>query len=94
MVSNGFIRLEANHCCYFKWLENSYIMLLLCIDDMLVAGSSMKEIVNLKTSLTEEFSMKDLGPVIKILEMRINEEEKEAVESITGRVREEGVEEV
>ena len=50
--------------------------------------------MNLKTSLTEEFSMKDLGPAIKILEMRINEEEKEAVESITGRVREEGVEEL
>ena len=28
MVSNGFIRLKADHCCYFMWLENSYIMLL------------------------------------------------------------------
>jgi len=34
--------------------------------------------------------MKDLGLARKILRMRINKERKEAVESITGRVREEG----
>jgi len=34
---------------------------------MLVVGSSMKEIVNLKAKLVNEFSMKDLGPVKKIL---------------------------
>jgi len=70
MVSNGFIRLEANHCCYFKWIENSYIMLLLYVDDMLVAGSNMNEIVNLNARLAEEFLMKYLGPVKKILEIR------------------------
>jgi len=37
-------------------------MLLLYVDDMLVAGSSMK-VMNLKARLAEEFSMKDLGPV-------------------------------
>ena len=43
-------------------------MLLLYVDDMLVNGSSMKEIVNLKDSLAKEFTLKDLGPVRKILE--------------------------
>jgi len=57
-MSSGFTRLEADHCCYSKWFENSYIMLLLYVDDMLVVGFSMKEIVNLKASLAEEFSMK------------------------------------
>jgi len=42
-------------------------MLLLYVDDMLVAGFSMKEIVNLKAILAEEFSMKDLGPARKFL---------------------------
>ena len=72
MVSNGFTRLEIDHCCYSKWFENSYIMLLLYVNDMLVAGSSMKKIMNLKTSLTEEFSMKDLSPARKILGMSID----------------------
>jgi len=67
MVSSEFARLRANHCCYFKWFENFYIILLLYVDDMLVAGSSMKEIANLNAKLTEEFSMKDLGETKKIL---------------------------
>ena len=51
-------------------------MLLLYVNDMLVAGSSMKEIVNLKAQLARKFSMKNLGPTKKILEMRINRERK------------------
>jgi len=86
MVSNDFTRLKVDHCCYFKWFENSYIMLLLYVDDMLVAGSSMKEIANLKASLAKESSMKNLGTVRKILGMRISREKKETVESIIHRV--------
>ena len=67
IMSSDFIRLKANHYCYSKWFENSYIMLLLYVDDMLVAGSSMKEIVNLNTSLAEEFSIKDLDPARKFV---------------------------
>ena len=42
-------------------------MVLLYVDDMFVVGSSMKEIVNLNTSLAEEFSMKDLDPARKFV---------------------------
>ena len=76
MVSSDFIRLEADHYFYSKWFENSYIMLLLYVDDMLIAGSSMKEIVNLKAKLAEEFSMKNLSPVKKILGVRISREKR------------------
>ena len=63
-------------------------MLLLYVDDMLVAGSNMKEIVNLKAMLAEELLMKDLGPAKNILGMRINGERTETIENITSRVRE------
>ena len=39
-------------------------MLLLYVDDMLVVGSSMREIVNLNSILVKEFSM-DLGATKK-----------------------------
>ena len=48
MASSGYTRMQTDHYCYFKYFENSYIKLLLYIDDMLVVGSSMKEFVNLK----------------------------------------------
>jgi len=59
---------------------------------MLVAGSSMKEIVNLKASLAKKFSMKDLDPVRKFLK-RGHQREK-VVESIIVRVREECAEKI
>jgi len=59
MASNGYMRLQVDHFYYFKYFENSYIILLLYVNDMLVAGSNMKEIVNLKAQLARKFLMKD-----------------------------------
>uniref|UniRef100_A0A3Q7J5W5 Reverse transcriptase Ty1/copia-type domain-containing protein n=1 Tax=Solanum lycopersicum TaxID=4081 RepID=A0A3Q7J5W5_SOLLC len=42
------------------------------MDDMLIAGSSMREINNLKTRLSAAFEMKDLGPTKQILGMKIS----------------------
>jgi hypothetical protein len=67
----GFTRCNADHCCYVKSFENSYIILLLYVDDMLIAGSSMEEIQNLKKQLSSQFAMKDLGAAKQILGMRI-----------------------
>jgi len=50
--------------------------LLLYVDDMLAARSRMKKIVNLKAKLAKKFSMKDLGPAMKILGMRITREKR------------------
>lgn len=72
MTNTGFSRCHGDHCCYFKKLGTSYLILLLYVDDMLVAGSSMDEIVNLKAQLSKEFAMKDLGSAKKILGMRIS----------------------
>ena len=62
---------EADRCCYVKFFENSYIILLLYVDDMLIVGSSIKEINNLKKQLSKQFAMKDLGATKQILGMRI-----------------------
>ena len=67
----GFKRCEAIHCCYVKFFNNCYIILLLYVDDMLIAGSSVEEINDLKKQLSKQFAMKDLGAAKQILGMRI-----------------------
>ena len=64
-------RCETDHCCYVKFFGNSYIILLLYVDDMLIAGSSIEKINNLKKQLSKQFAIKDLGVAKKILGMRI-----------------------
>ena len=54
-----------------SFFDNSYIILLLYVDDMLIARSSIKEINNLKKQLSKQFAMKDLGAAKQILGMRI-----------------------
>ncbi|KAL5755348.1 hypothetical protein ACOSP7_023568 [Xanthoceras sorbifolium] len=76
MSSSGFTRCQADHCCYIKRFDNSFIILLLYVDDMLVAGSDMQEIMNLKRELSKQFAMKDLGAVKQILGMRIKRDTK------------------
>ena len=53
MYRTGFKRCEADHCRYVKFFDNSYIILVLYVDDMLIAGSSTKEMNNLKKHLSK-----------------------------------------
>ncbi|KAL5770994.1 hypothetical protein ACOSP7_015148 [Xanthoceras sorbifolium] len=76
MSNSGFTRCQANHRCYIKRFDNSFIILLLYVDDMLVAGSDMQEIMNLKRELSKQFAMKDLGAAKQILGMRIKRDTK------------------
>ena len=66
-----FKRYEADHCCYVKSFDNSYIILLLYVNDMLIVGSSIKKINNLKKQLSKQFVMKDLGAAKQIFGTRI-----------------------
>jgi hypothetical protein len=77
MTEQGYSRCHSDHCVYFKRLENgSYIILLLYVDEMLVAGSNMKDINFLKKKLVNSFAMKDLGTAKKIIGMRITRDRK------------------
>ncbi|KAH9678883.1 Integrase catalytic domain-containing protein [Citrus sinensis] len=73
IMSLGYNRLSSDHCAYYKRFEdNDFIILLLYVDDMLVAGSNKDRVQELKAQLAREFEMKDLGPANKILGMQIH----------------------
>ena len=77
MSEFDYHRCHSDHCVYFKKLDNgSYIILLLYVDDMLVAGSNMQHVNDLKQKLARSFAMKDLGAAKKILGMRITWDKK------------------
>jgi len=72
MLSQKYVRSEYDHCVYFKQLKNGmFIILVLYVDDMLLASKSIDEINRLKTQMARTFDMKDLGAVRQILGMEI-----------------------
>ena len=61
MEENDFLKCDTDHCCYIKKYEDSYVILLIYVDDMLIAGPDMARIEDIKDRLFERFEMKDLG---------------------------------
>ena len=72
MTKSGFCKAEKDPCCYFKKYTDSYVFLLLYVDDMLIAGSCLREINNIKIRFSAAFEMNDLGHAKQILGMRIS----------------------
>ena len=54
-----------------RYEEGDFLILLLYIDDMLIAGQETRKIGSLKKALGKSFAMKDLRPTKKILGMHI-----------------------
>ncbi|KAE8721159.1 hypothetical protein F3Y22_tig00016637pilonHSYRG00027 [Hibiscus syriacus] len=72
MIKIGYKRCEYDFCVYVKSLDDdSFIFLLLYVDDMLIAAKNMDDVIGLKTLLSQEFDMKDLGAAKKTLGMKI-----------------------
>ena len=72
MQSQGFRRSDADHCLYTKKAkDDSLILLIIYVDDMLIAGKSQYEIDALKMGLHKTFDMKDLGDANHSLGMHI-----------------------
>ena len=73
MISSGYRRSEYDNYVYHKKLFNdSFIYLLLYVDDMLISYKNTSKINRLKTQLQGEFEIKDLGVVNKMLGMEIH----------------------
>ena len=72
MIKISYRRCEYDCCVYVKSLDNdSFIFLLLYVDDMLIIAKSIVEVNKLKVLLSRKFDMKDLGVAKKILGMEI-----------------------
>lgn len=77
MSSHGFSRCLYDSCVYSRRCGNqSFVYLLIYVDDMLVAAKNKRDIQIVKDQLNVEFGMKDLGAARKILGMEIRRNRK------------------
>ena len=71
MLGLGFIRSKADHCIYFKQVRDHFVILLLYVDDILLIGNNKEMIKGVKSQLSSQFEMKDLGAANFILGIEI-----------------------
>ena len=75
MIGHGYLRSDYDSCVYHRKLsDGSFVYLLLYVDYMLIATKKLVEVNKLKTLLSGEFEMKDLGAAEKILGMEIHKD--------------------
>ena len=77
MEEQGYKKTTSDHCVFVKkFSDDDFIILLLYVDDILIAGMNVSRIDRLKKKLSQSFAMKDLGPAKKILGIQIDRDRK------------------
>lgn len=71
MIKFGFVRSKADPCLYVNIMGESFVFLVLYVDDTLLVSNNKERLSELKTALTNEFEMKDLGQVANFMGLRI-----------------------
>ena len=71
LLANGFQNNSIESTLYVKCVGDVFLVIVLYVDDMLIACERKSDYDNLKAMLAKEFSMKNLGPVKWIFDMDI-----------------------
>ena len=67
LVDQNFVRSEAENCVYIRCENGTKIIIIIWVDDLIIAGSSLKAVEEMKVSLSNKFKMKDFGQISNFL---------------------------
>jgi hypothetical protein len=75
LTSARFAVNEADTCVYYCYGGGKGVILCLYVDDILIFGTSIDEINDVKSFLSENFDIKDLEEADVILNIKLNKDE-------------------
>lgn len=81
LIRDGFTQNPADHCLYTKEKHDEKVILIIWVDDLIIAASNESVLTNVKTMLTEKFKMKDLGRLRHFLGIDFEQTEGQVVMS-------------
>jgi hypothetical protein len=71
LTSTRFVMNKADSCVYYRYGGGQGVILCLYVDDILIFGSSLSVIEEVKKFLSNNFEMKDLGETDVILNIKL-----------------------
>jgi len=72
LKSNGFKRSMVDNCLYSRVNGDSFELILVYVDDLLIVASNLNRINDIKIIMKERFRMKDLGELSMFVGMEID----------------------
>ncbi|CAD6239721.1 GSCOCG00012560001-RA-CDS, partial [Cotesia congregata] len=82
----GFKIAKNEPCLFFRKIKNCITLVLVYVDDILVASNDMKEVDKLKRDLMESFELKELGLAKYCLGLEIVQYEEQIELSQSGYI--------
>lgn len=83
MTSYGFSISEADPCVYIYRQEADVLIVLLWVDDLIVAGSHLESVNRFKKAIADRFRMKDLGELTWVLGMEVSRDRAKRTIEVT-----------
>jgi hypothetical protein len=75
----GFVANQVDNCIYVKIKESMFIILILYVDDILLASNDKNFLFETKGFLSSNFDMKDLGDASYVLGIQIQRDRTRGV---------------
>jgi hypothetical protein len=79
ITSYGFVENTVDRCIYMKVSGSKFIILILYVDDILLAANDKSLLHDVKRFLSESFEMKDLGDASYVIGIEIFRDRKEGI---------------
>ena len=70
LTGNGFVQSLADSCVYVKQNKKSRVILLIWVDDIIIAATNEVVLAEVKNGLNTQFKMKDLGQLKSFLNIQ------------------------
>ena len=83
LIKIGYAQLKSDNAIYI-YNQNSYLIFIgVYVDDLLITGNNEREIKKLKEKLADEFKIKDLGYLTKIIGIEVTRSKNNKVTHIS-----------
>lgn len=77
LVENDFVQNSSDHCVYKKQIKNDMIIVIIWVDDLIMAASDTHLLNQFKEVMQKKFRMKDLGKISYFLGIHFEQKEGE-----------------
>ena len=71
LIDLGFAQTKADYSLFTRQQEDSFIVLLVYVDDVLIASNDRKGVEEFKAMLDQKFKLKDLGDLRYFLGLEV-----------------------
>ena len=71
LLEEGFKQSQNDHSLFVKFIDDSFLAILVYVDDIIVASNDSKAVTKLKEFLNDKFKLKDLGDLKYFLGLEV-----------------------